>query len=151
MNTAVDGPPALAFAQAAALSSATGGADVLAAVKQPVLDSVSSPLTRVMYARALEDFFTWSNTQGRPPFSRATVQAWRVALESKGLAPASVNQKLCAVRKLAAVASYNGLLRSGGGTGHPVHPRRRATRRPDRQLADEAADGNVARRSRSGD
>jgi len=110
MNTAVDGPPALAFAQAAALSSVTGGADVLAAVKQPVLDSVSSPLTRVMYARALEDFFTWSNTQGRPPFSRATVQAWRVALESKGLAPASVNQKLCAVRKLAAVASYNGLL-----------------------------------------
>ena len=28
------------------------------------------------------------------PFTRATVQAWRAALEAKGLAPASVNQKL---------------------------------------------------------
>jgi len=86
------------------------GADALAAVKQLVLDAVSSPLTRVMYARALEDFFAWWNGQGRPPFTRATVQAWRAALESKGLAPASVNQNLSAVRKLAAEAGYNGLL-----------------------------------------
>jgi len=79
-------------------------------VKQLVLNAVSSPLTRVMYARALEDFFGWWNGQRRPPFTRATVQAWRAALEAKGLAPASVNQKLSAVRKLAAEASYNGLL-----------------------------------------
>jgi hypothetical protein len=63
-----------------------------------------------MYAWALEDFFAWWNGQGRPPFTRAMVQAWRSALEVKGLAPASVNQKLSAVRKLAAEASYNGLL-----------------------------------------
>ena len=84
------------------------GADALAAVKQLVLDAVSSPLTRVMYARALEDFFAWWNGQGRPPFTRATVQAWRAALEAKGLAPASVNQKLSAVRKLAAEAAITG-------------------------------------------
>jgi site-specific recombinase XerD len=84
--------------------------DALAAVKQLVLNAVSSPLTCVMYARTLEDFFAWWNGQGRPPFTRATVQAWRAALEAKGLAPASVNQKLSAVRKLAAEASYNGLL-----------------------------------------
>lgn len=47
----------------------------LAAVKQLVLDSVSSPLARVMYARGLEDFFGWWTGQGRPPFTRATVQA----------------------------------------------------------------------------
>lgn len=85
-------------------------AAALAAVKQLLLDSVSSPLTRVMYARALEDFFGWWTGQGRPPFTRAAVQAWRAALEAKGLAPASVNQKLSAVRKLAAEAAYNGLL-----------------------------------------
>jgi integrase len=90
--------------------SPVSSADALAAVKQLVLDAVSSPLTRVMYARALEDFFAWWNGQGRPPFTRATVQAWRAALEAKGLAPASVNQKLSAVRKLAAEAGYNGLL-----------------------------------------
>jgi hypothetical protein len=45
-------------------------------VRKLVLDAVSSPLTRVMYARALEDFFGWWTGQGRPPFTRATVQAW---------------------------------------------------------------------------
>ena len=82
------------------------GAEALAAVKQLVLDSVSSPLTRVMYARALEDFFGWWTGQ----FTRAAVQAWRAVLEAKGLAPASINQKLSSVRKLAVEAAYNGLL-----------------------------------------
>ena len=79
-------------------------------VRQLVLDAVSSPLTRVMYARALDDFFAWWESQGRPGFSRATVQAYRARLEAQGLAPASVNQKLSAIRKLASEASYNGLL-----------------------------------------
>ena len=47
------------------------GEEALAAVKQLVLDSVSSPLTRLMYARALENFFGWWIGQGRPPFTRA--------------------------------------------------------------------------------
>jgi site-specific recombinase XerD len=79
-------------------------------VRQLVLDAVSSPLTRVMYARALDDFFAWWESQGRPGFSRATVQAYRAHLEALGLAPGSVNQKLSAIRKLASEASYNGLL-----------------------------------------
>jgi hypothetical protein len=50
-------------------------------------DSVSTSLTRVMYARALQDIFGSSTGQGRPPFTRAAVQAWRAALEAKGLTP----------------------------------------------------------------
>ena len=46
-----------------------------------------------MYARALEDFFGWWTGQ----FTRAAV-------------PASINQKLSSVRKLAVEAAYNGLL-----------------------------------------
>jgi integrase len=99
------------------VSPAIGGEDGIAALKQLVLDAVSSPLTRVMYARALDDFFGWWNGQGRPPFTRATVQAWRAALETKGLAPASVNQKLSAVRKLAAEAAHNGLLDATAAQG----------------------------------
>ena len=110
MNPTAEGPPAIASGYPPAFSPARGGADALVSVKQLVLNAVSSPLTRVMYARALEDFFAWWKDQGRPPFTRAAVQAWRAALEAKGLAPASVNQKLSAVRKLAAEASYNGLL-----------------------------------------
>ena len=107
----------LADDRALSVSPASGGADGIAALKQLVLDAVSSPLTRVMYARALDDFFGWWNGQGRPPFGRATVQAWRAAFEAKGLAPASVNQKLSAVRKLAAEAAHNGLLDPAAAQG----------------------------------
>ncbi|PWT80795.1 MAG: integrase [Acidobacteria bacterium] len=79
-------------------------------VRQLVLDAVSSPLTRVMYAHAITEFEGWWQDNGRPPFVRATVQSYRSHLESRGLAPSSVNQRLSALRKLAREAAYNGLL-----------------------------------------
>jgi len=79
-------------------------------VKQLVLDAVSSPLTRVMYGHAIDEFEAWWRDAGRPAFTRATVQAYRSHLESRPLAPASVNQRLSALRKLAREATYNGLL-----------------------------------------
>jgi integrase/recombinase XerD len=81
-----------------------------AAVTQLVLDSVSSPLTRAMYEKALRDFFTWWEEQGRPGFTRATVQAHRSALEAKGYAASTINQRLAAIRKLALEAAENHLL-----------------------------------------
>src|SRR5882672_5424716 len=86
-------------------------------VKALVLDSVSSPLTRVMYAHAMAEYFTWWEEQGRPAFIRATVQKYRAHLEARGLAPASINQRLSALRKLAKEAIYNGLLDSAAGQG----------------------------------
>ena len=77
--------------------------------RQLVLNAVSSPLTRAMYARALEDFFAWWAAHGSPAFHRATVQQYRAHLEAQSLAPSSINQKLSAIRKLAAEAAYNGL------------------------------------------
>ena len=82
----------------------------LDAVKRLVLDAVSSPSTRTMYASALEDFFAWRAGQGSPPFSRAALQAHRAALESRGYAPATINQRLSAIKKLAREAAANGLL-----------------------------------------
>jgi site-specific recombinase XerD len=79
-------------------------------LKRLVLDAVSSPLTKTMYNRALDDFVAWWVAQGRPPFSRAVVQAYRAVMESTGLSPASVNQKLSAIRKLASEAAHAGLL-----------------------------------------
>jgi site-specific recombinase XerD len=75
-----------------------------------VLDGVTSPHSRRAYATALEEFFTWWDGEGRPPFVKATVQAFRAKLESDGLAPATINTRLSAVRKLAAEAADNGLL-----------------------------------------
>jgi hypothetical protein len=53
----------------------------LDAIKRLVLDAVSSPSTRTMYTKALDDFFLWRAGQGSPPFSRAAVQAHRASLE----------------------------------------------------------------------
>ena len=86
-------------------------------VKQLVLDAVSSPLTRVMYAHAMTEYFAWWEEQGRPAFIRATVQKYRAHLEARGLAPASINQRLSALRKLAKEAIYNGLLDPAAGQG----------------------------------
>ena len=53
----------------------------LTGVRRLVLDAVSSPTTKKMYAKALDDFFVWWAGQGRPPFARATVQAHRAWLD----------------------------------------------------------------------
>jgi integrase len=82
----------------------------LEAIKRLVLDAVSSPSTRTMYAKALDDFFAWRAEEGNPPFNRAAVQAHRAVLESKGYAPSTINQRLAAVKKLAREAACNGWL-----------------------------------------
>ena len=79
-------------------------------VMRLVLDAVSSPSTRMMYGKALADFFAWWREQGSPPFSRAAGQAHRAVLESKGYAPSTINQRLAAIKKLAREAAANGLL-----------------------------------------
>jgi site-specific recombinase XerD len=75
-----------------------------------VLDSVPSPLTRAMYQKALRDFFAWWGEQERPEFTKATVQAHRTALQAKGYAASTINQRLAAIRKLAVEAADNNLL-----------------------------------------
>ena len=78
-------------------------------LKALVLDSVSSPITRRVYNLALDEFFAWYAQEPRPGFTKATVAAWRVALEARGLGAISINVRITAVRKLA-VATDNGLL-----------------------------------------
>jgi site-specific recombinase XerD len=79
-------------------------------LKMLVLDSVSSPITKRVYNLGLDEFFAWFAQEPRPGFTKATVSAWRVALEARGLGPVSINVRITAVRKLAAEAADNGLL-----------------------------------------
>src|SRR6267378_781845 len=74
-------------------------------LKRLVLDSVSSPITRRVYNLGLDEFFEWYGREPRAGFTKATVSAWRVALEARGLGSISIN-----VRKLAVEAADNGLL-----------------------------------------
>src|SRR5919205_28867 len=79
-------------------------------LKSRVLDSVSSPITRRVYNLGLDEFFSWYGQEPRPGFTKATVSAWRVALEARGLGAVSINVRITAVRKLAVEAADNGLL-----------------------------------------
>src|SRR5262245_17012987 len=75
-----------------------------------VLDSVSSPSTKRVYNLGLDEFFAWYGQEPRAGFTKATVSAWRVALEARGLGAVSINVRITAVRKLAVEAADNGLL-----------------------------------------
>jgi integrase len=79
-------------------------------LKSLVLDSVSSPITKRVYNLGLDEFFSWYGQEPRPGFTKATVAAWRVALEARGLGAVSINVRITAVRKLAVEAADNGLL-----------------------------------------
>jgi integrase len=65
----------------------------------------------------LKDFVAWYSAEARPPFSRAIVQQYRSLLESAGLAPAFINLRLSAIRKLAAEAAENGWLDRSAAQG----------------------------------
>jgi integrase/recombinase XerD len=79
-------------------------------LKAMVLDSVSSPITKRVYNMALEEFLAWFQEAPRPGFTKATVSAWRVSLEERGLGSSSIIIRMSAIRKLAAEAADNGLL-----------------------------------------
>jgi hypothetical protein len=59
-------------------------------LKALVLDSVfrRSPSA---YNLGLDGFFTWYGQEPHPGFAKATVSAWRVALEARGLGSVSTN------------------------------------------------------------
>ena len=63
-----------------------------------------------VYNLGLDEFFAWYGQEPRPGFTKATVSAWRVALEARGLGSVSINVRITAVRKLAVEAADNGLL-----------------------------------------
>jgi len=79
-------------------------------LKTLVLDSVSSPITKRVYNMALDEFYLWFQQEPRPGFTKATVSAWRVSLEARGLGSSSIIIRMSAIRKLAAEAADNGLL-----------------------------------------
>ena len=90
------------------------GAEV---VIQAVLDSLSSAHSRRAYERHLREFFAWHRDTGQREINKAVVQHYAAQLHSSGMAPATVNQKLSAIRKLALEASDNGALDSQIASG----------------------------------
>jgi len=61
---------------------------------QLALDGLVSPHTRRAYRTALDEFLTWAQYQQPSTLSKALVQRYKTMVIAKGLAPATVNQRL---------------------------------------------------------
>src|ERR1035437_1409823 len=78
--------------------------------KSAVLNSLSSIDAQRGYRHAIEEFVEWYCSEPRLSFSKTVVLRYRIHLESRHLAPGTVNLRLGAVRRLAYEASDCGLL-----------------------------------------
>lgn len=77
---------------------------------QLAVASVPSLQSKAAYTRRLREFLTWHTGEGSPVLNRATVKAYSQFLQDKGLAPATVNQSLSAVKALVREAVDAGLM-----------------------------------------
>jgi integrase len=96
-----------------------------------VLDSLSSPHSKRVFAAGLAAFRSWAASAGRPRFDKAAAQAFRAHLEARRLAPATINvYHLSAIRRLAGEATEQGWLdaRPASGIAKVKGPRRQGTR-----------------------
>jgi site-specific recombinase XerD len=75
-----------------------------------VTQSVDSPHSKRAYSRALIDFLDWYEQNGRPGFTKASINAYREEMLQSGKSRSSINQALSAIRKLAAEAADTGLV-----------------------------------------
>lgn len=105
-----------------------------------VTDGLTSEHSKRAYKRALEGFIAWHDDRGRPGLSKATINSYRAELVDRGLSPATVNQTLSAIRKLAVEAADNGLLdpQAAAGIGR-VEGVRQAGRRAGNWLTKDQA------------
>ena len=78
--------------------------------KAAVLNSLTCPDAQRGYRHAIDEFVDWYCSEPRLAFNRTVVLRYRSHLESRQLAPGTINLRLGAVRRLAYEASDCGLL-----------------------------------------
>src|SRR5690348_10644583 len=78
--------------------------------KSAVLNSLTSVDAQRGYQHAIDEFVEWYCSEPRLSFNRTVVLRYRIHLESRRLAPGTINLRLGAVRRLAYEASDSGLL-----------------------------------------
>ena len=78
--------------------------------RSAVLNSLPSQESQRGYRHAIDEFITWYCSEPRLSFNKAVVTRYRIHLESRQLAPGTINGRLAAVRRLAYEAADSGLL-----------------------------------------
>jgi len=92
-------------------------ANKLQSLRDFVTDGLTSDHSKRAYGKAIDQFITWYEIEGDPGLSKSTVQKFKSHLQDyrdpdtgKKLSPATINQRLSAIRKLGNEAADNGLL-----------------------------------------
>lgn len=67
--------------------------------KTAVLNSLTSASGQRTYDHAVHEFVTWYCSEPRLAFNRTVVLRYRIHLEQRGYAPATINLRLAAVRR----------------------------------------------------
>jgi site-specific recombinase XerC len=78
--------------------------------KSAVLNSLPATSSQESYGHAIDEFIGWYCSEPRLAFNRTVVLRYRFFLEQKKLAPATINVRLAAVRRLPYEAADTGLL-----------------------------------------
>jgi integrase len=78
--------------------------------KAAVLNSLTSASGQRTYDHAIREFVAWYCSEPRLAFNRTVVLRYRIHLEQRGYAPATINLRLAAVRRIAYEAADAGLL-----------------------------------------
>src|SRR5256884_6804011 len=78
--------------------------------KNAVLHSLGAASSQESYGHAIDEFIGWYCSEPRLAFNRTVVLRYRFFLEQNNLAPATINVRLAAVRRLAYEAADTGLL-----------------------------------------
>jgi integrase len=78
--------------------------------KTAVLNTLTSTSGQRTYDHAIREFVAWYCSEPRLAFNRTVVLRYRIHLEHQGYAPATINLRLAAVRRIAYEAADAGLL-----------------------------------------
>jgi hypothetical protein len=78
--------------------------------KTAVLNSLTSSSGQRTYDYAIREFVAWYCSEPRLAFNRTVVLRYRIHLEQRKYAPATINLRLAAVRRIAYEAADAGLL-----------------------------------------
>lgn len=88
-------------AKSGILSKTKLGLPDLDQAKAAVLDSLGSPESQRGYQQAIDEFIGWYCSEPRLSFNKTVVTRYRIHLETRQLAPGTINVRLAAVRRLA--------------------------------------------------
>src|SRR5215469_18119463 len=88
------------------------------------------------YRFAIEDFVTWYRSEPRLAFSKTVVLRYRLELDARQLAPATINPPLGGGSPLGLRSGRHRAAQPGFSSRHPAHEGSQEDRRETRELAD---------------